>query len=39
MCVCEGRGGGIVKEGELTDCGKEGGEVGGGGGGGGVKAG
>ena len=30
VCVCEGGGGGcgVVKEGELTDCGEEGGEVG-----------
>ena len=36
VCVCErrGGGGGVVKEGELTDCGEEGGEVGRGGGGG-----
>ena len=29
VCVCEGGGGcGVVTEGELTDCGEEGGEVG-----------
>ena len=41
VCVCVNGVGGcrVVKEGELTDCGEEGGEVGRGGGGGGVKAG
>ena len=36
LSVCEGGGVGVVKEGDVTDCGEEGGEVGRGGG---VKAG